>query len=96
MKVQFVVAVDNPSNEDSGKISNLFRDKYGWWHWINGIWLVCDSSGSLTAAKIRDDIHVALPTARTLVIQVSPIFWTGYGPNDPKNSMFEWIRKNWE
>lgn len=96
MKKRFVVAIDGLTSQQSKQISDLFRGKYGWWHWIDGIWLVTDRSGTLNAAKIRDMIQTVRPTARQIVLEIGgPSGWAGHGPTGHGRDMFEWIRKSW-
>lgn len=96
MKARFIVAVDRPTAEQTRAISDLFRARYGWWHWIDGFWLLTDSTGTLNVSTIRDLLDQAAPSKRNLVIQVEHQAWAGFGPAGPKSDMFEWIRKNWE
>ena len=94
---KFVVAINPTTEEQSNQITNLFRGKYGWWHWIEGFWLVVDSGDTLTAKWIRDQLQEIAPNARTLVFEVTTPTrsWAGWGPSTPEKSMFKWIRETW-
>ncbi len=96
MKKHFVVAAGPLSTEEEKAITEYFRDKYAWWHWIDGFWLIIDSSGNLTAEDIRNYLHKVAPNARVLVFEVQNISdWAGVGPETEDRNMFRWIRKYW-
>ncbi len=96
MKKRFVVAVAGLTTSETKQVSNLFRDKYGWWHWIDGFWLLTDSSNTLTTKDIRDMIATVKPNSRRIVLEVSNSGdWSGHGPNSEKKDMFRWIRETW-
>ncbi|MDE0334386.1 MAG: hypothetical protein OXI64_05460 [Defluviicoccus sp.] len=96
MKRRFVIAVEGLDQSQTKQVSDLFREKYGWWHWIDGFWLVTDVSGNLNAQKIRDMIGEINPNCRRMVIEVANSgSWAGYGPNTEERNMFRWIRKTW-
>lgn len=97
MKTRFVIAVGPITEAQSEQISNLFRDRYGWWHWIDGFWLVIDSTDTLTASWIRDQLDVILPGVRKLVLRVENTGnWAGFGPTAEDRDMFHWIRTTWD
>ncbi len=97
MKKKFVIAASPLTQEQSERITSLFRDRFGWWHWINGFWLVTDSSGTQTAAAIRDSLDEIAPGVRKLVLDVTGAgnSWAGFGPKGEKQDMFKWIRGTW-
>ena len=96
MKKKFIVAVDDPTAEQKKKISEFFKGNYGWWHWIDGFWMVTDPSGELTATKIRDKIGELAPNTRCMVLEVKDSgSWAGYGPSKESKNMFKWIRETW-
>lgn len=94
---KFVVAINPLTEEQSNQITNLFRHEYGWWHWIEGFWLVVDLRDTLTAKWIRDQVQEIAPKARTLVLEVTTPTrnWAGWGPSTPEKNMFKWIRETW-
>ncbi len=94
---KFVVAAAPLTPTESKAVTDLFRERYKWWHWIDGLWLVKDESDSLTVAAIRDLIMAAAPKARTMVLDVtgSGNTWSGFGPSSPTKNMFKWIRETW-
>jgi hypothetical protein len=96
MKKSFVIAAGPLSRDEERAITEHFRDKYAWWHWIDGFWLIIDSSGNLTAQDIRDHLHQVAPSARLLALEVQGISdWAGIGPETEGKNMFRWIRKYW-
>ena len=93
---RFVVAIDGLTAVQTKKISDIFRGKQGWWHWIDGFWLVTDKTNTLTAAEIRDAIGEVVPSARRIVIEITGHeAWAGYGPTKESKNMFKWIRETW-
>ena len=91
----FVVAVQDLTADETRKISDLFRGEYGWWHWIDGFWLVTDSSNRLSAEIIREEIGEAVGEKRRMILEVNPETWSGFGPKSEDNDMFSWIHRNW-
>lgn len=91
----FVVAVDNLTSEETKKINELFQGTYGWWHWIDGFWIVYDSLDRLSAASIRDQLGNVVGEKRRIVLEVTPGEWAGFGPNSEDSNMFPWMHKNW-
>jgi hypothetical protein len=96
VKRRFVVAVDSPTPEQTKAINGIFRDKYGWWHWIPGVWLVTDSTNTINTTWIRDQIGGVAPGVRNLVIEVTHKTWSGFGPAGANRNMFDWIRNTWQ
>ena len=94
---KFVIAVDEPTREQTRAISDIFRGKsFGWWHWIAGFWLVSDATDTLTAAWIRTRVHDAAPLCRNTILQVSPEDWSSFGPAGARHDMGAWLRNTWE
>jgi hypothetical protein len=91
---KFVIALSPITSEQSGEVTNFFRGKYGWWHWIAGVWLVMDHADTLTAPFIRDQLNKIAPQSRKLILDVTSGDWAGHGPRTP-NDMFDWIKKTW-
>lgn len=97
MTKHFVVAVQGLTSEEEKQLSNLFKGKCAWWHWIDGFWLLVDTSDTLDAGTIRSMIADVNSEARRIVLEVSNSGdWAGYGPTGEKNNMFRWIRETWE
>ena len=96
MRKKFIVAVDDPTAAQKKKLSEYFKGKYGWWHWIGGFWMVTDSTGELTAAMIRDKVGELAPNTRRLVMEIKESGgWAGFGPTTESKNMFKWIRETW-
>ena len=101
MKRRFVVAIDGLTDAQENQVSELFLEKYGWWHWIDGFWLLVDSTDELTPASIRGMIGTVKPTARRIVLEVLEVSgqtssWAGYGPTGDDHTMFKWLRETWK
>jgi len=93
---KYSVAVHKPTASQSEKISAAFRDRgFGWWHWIDGFWLVSDSSGVFTASAIRDLVKPICPDSNILVLAVvEGQGWSGTGKRKGDKNMFSWLHKN--
>jgi hypothetical protein len=92
----FVVAMADMDDKQSLEVTNIFKDKVGWWHWINNFWLVIDTRDQLSCVSIRDELSKVAPGVRKIVLEVEPVTWAGAGPSTPPNDMFDWIKKSWE
>jgi hypothetical protein len=93
---KFIVAISPTTPEQSRQISDLFKSRYGWWHWIDGFWLVTDRSDTLTCSQIRDMLSQVAPQSRKLVLDASSgNAWAGFGPTGDDSNMFKWIRNTW-
>ncbi|WP_286816929.1 hypothetical protein [Marinobacter sp. UBA3607] len=98
MKKRFVVALDSSTKEQDEKFKEYIKtNKYGWWHWIDGFWLLVDSSGQLTAKKLRSDLDEFYPRVRRVVLELrdNDDTWSGFGPKKDGKSMFDWLHRNW-
>src|SRR5688572_20483209 len=91
----FVVGLSNVDVVQSLRISEAFKSKHGWWHWIDNLWLVVDPYDTTTCEAIRDELQKIAPRARKIVLEVVPVTWAGAGPREPQD-MFQWIRDEWK
>lgn len=98
MKKRFVVALDSHTAAQD----KLFKDYiakggYGWWYWINGFWLLVDTSGKLNAEKLRVDLGEIYPAVRLMVLEITgqSDTWAGFGPSGEEKNMFTWLRQHW-
>ncbi|PSS71686.1 hypothetical protein AYI85_04935 [Shewanella algae] len=98
MKKRFAVALDSNTKAQNELFKQYIKENgYGWWYWIDGFWLLVDSSGKLTANQLRDDLGEFYPGVHKLVLELrgDDDTWSGYGPKSEKKNMFSWIKKNW-
>ena len=98
MKKRFIVCVDMPMKEEDNAFLDYVKSKgLGWWHWINGVWLLVDSNGKSTASEIRDATGKHFNNRNRLVIELDKDgdTWSGHGPKSQDNDMFDWIHRNW-
>lgn len=98
MKKRFVVALDSYTDIQNNEFKSYIKDNgYGWWHWINGFWLLVDNTGDLTAKKLRDDLAVIYPGVHKLILELrgDDDTWSGFGPKTENKDMFSWLKKNW-
>lgn len=98
MKKRYIVCVNNSNKEkDNLFIDYLKQNGLGWWHYLDNFWLLTDSSGKFSAAEIRNQLNI-IYSARNIVIEINQNSdsWAGFGPNNEKENMFDWIDKNWK
>jgi hypothetical protein len=70
----FAIAVDNATPvECQAFTSSLSADKsFGYWHWMNNLWIVQDPYPTSTAQVWRLKAERFMPNATIAVIQFSP------------------------
>ncbi len=95
MKRQFVVVV----NDESALVVNATVERLNkfpgvkWSHYMKGLWQIVDTSGALTAAKLRVGIREALPDTMVIAFEITgESKWSGWVPV----KMADWIANNWE
>jgi hypothetical protein len=100
MAKRFIVCLDG-SNAEQHELFKKYIDehKLGWWHWLNNIWLISDSSNKLDSEIIRDKVTEIYSNINSLVIELKGSSendtWSGFGPQGEKNNMFEWLHNTW-
>jgi hypothetical protein len=95
--VALVQAMTAP--QDKQLIEFFEGKKWGYWHWIDGGWLITDAIGldANPCAAIRDEILKIAPEKFSCVFEVTtvPNQWAGFGPQAEGNSMFTWLKDHW-
>lgn len=97
--MKIVALIDSMTVEQDKKfIDFLSAKKWGYWHWIDGAWLVTSVTRDPRAPEtIRDQIQTIAPGKHSLIFEVSSTAnWAGFGPNAEKKNMFKWIKDNWK
>ena len=97
MKKRFIIVIDSVDKEIEDKVTEyVSNNNFGWWHWIDSMWLVTSKDKNITSAVIRDNIG-ELTSNRLMVMEVKNNFnsWAGRGPNNEKKNMFTWLRSTW-
>ena len=98
MKRRYVICFDALDINQSKSVTALLRkEKLGWWHWIDNVWFVTDSSGQFSAAKVRDLLKPLAPKVRLVVLEINEKgdTWAGIRADDPENKMFTWFAETW-
>ena len=102
MTRRFVAAIEGFTTEEDKRLSNLFNERCAWWHWINGFWMIVDTSNTLDSPAIHDMICEVkgqpLPVAMVLEVSLIPdglAGWAGSGPSTHNVNMFQWIEDIW-
>ncbi|TAK63876.1 MAG: hypothetical protein EPO24_03775 [Bacteroidetes bacterium] len=95
MKKIFIVAVQDLTKEQTETFRDFLSSKRcGWWHWIEGFWLVTTDTSEITCSVIRDSLQKTSPQGNKLVIEVKGVEdWSGFGPSTDKMNMFTWLRE---
>jgi hypothetical protein len=98
MRKRFIICL-NSSTEEQDKLLREFiaENKFGWWHWLNNVWLLFSWDSMLSAVDIRNKIDAIYPEVRNLVLELNAEFdtWAGFGPSSPEQNMFKWLKENW-
>jgi hypothetical protein len=93
----FVVGTESITAEQEKSFIAYIHDEhgFGWWHWIPNFWLIT-GSGSISCDEIRDKLLEIAPGKDSIVVEVNPVTWTGFGPNQGKENMFAWFYTTWD
>ena len=95
MRRYFAIGIDPVTEDQSNSIRDWLSGDYGWWHWIDGLWLISTST-DLDVTTIRDKICELAPNVNNLVLEVHPVTWSGFGPSSEKRNMFDWLKNDWK
>ena|SRR6266851_1585538 len=91
-----VVSTQSITDEQEKAFIEYVRSKHmSWWHWTPNFWLVTGSDPP-SCGEIRDKLHELAPGQHTIVIEVTPVTWAGFGPSSDKRNMFAWFDRNWK
>jgi hypothetical protein len=96
MNNKFIISIGPVTQEQSLFITNIFKDKYTWWHWIDGFWLVIDHTNTLTPQNIADSMHDVAPLAKIFVLNTKNSIWHCYYDKKNENEMIGWIKDQWD
>ncbi len=93
MTRKFIVLVDEEfTKEQRDKITNYFKGKYAYWHWIGNAWLLTTSRDTDTVTSIRDELMEIVKRGVIVVLNVSESSgWSAFG----NKKKFEWLHNNW-
>ena len=101
MKRFFIIGVNPTTKEGTEGIKDWLKDwkkeeKVGWWHWIDGMWLIVSRDPDISVSSIRDKVRKITNGATSLVVEIEPKTWSGFGPASETRNMFRWIHRNWK
>lgn len=97
MKKRFIIVVDSIDQELENKITEYVKNNnFGWWHWIDSMWLLTSRNNDITCTIIRDEIG-KITSNRLMVMEIKNNYnsWAGRGPSNEKKNMFTWLRNTW-
>lgn len=93
----FVIGIDPTTKSQTDAIREWIESEdINWWHWVDGMWLIISDKRHLHVSTIRDRVNALAPDVTTLVIEVEPTTWSGFGPKTEERDMFKWLRANWK
>lgn len=96
---KIVALVQSMTSEQDREFINYMKKKgWGYWHWIDGAWLITPhESDTDVTVDIRDKLNDIAPAKNIMVFEVDTIkSWAGFGPNTEKRNMFKWIQEEWQ
>ena len=97
MRKKYIILTTEESTETSTVLVKYFTDnKFGYWHWINNVWLLDEGAIKRDKVEIRDAIGKLLPSFHFIVMDMEKPNWTARGDDSPANNMFTWLQQNWE
>lgn len=99
MSKRFIIGIDE-SNEDQNQefLNFLKANDFGWWHWIDNLWLLTTDSDKHDAVSLSNKLNSIYPSIRRLVIELNKDgdTWAGFGPSSKVANMFDWLNSDWE
>jgi hypothetical protein len=100
MKKRFVLLLDTTTAEQNKNfLDQIKKAGFNWWHWIQDAWLLVDSTGEWTSARVRDLASEYYPGVDKLVLELrddGTDTWGSYGPKTEKRDMAKWLKTNWK
>ncbi|OOF38986.1 hypothetical protein BKK50_11185 [Rodentibacter rarus] len=93
MVKKFIILVDEDFNkEQRNAITNFFKGKYAYWHWIGNVWLITTKNETDTVNTIRDELIKLTNRGAILVINASESSgWAAFG----QKKKFTWMHNSW-
>jgi hypothetical protein len=95
MSRQFVIGIDDVSDDQKDALREMFSNHGSWWNWIPGFWLVTTDDNT-KASTVRDRVLEIVPNCNCIVIEIRESTWSGYGPSSDNKSMFKWLKNKWK
>ena len=97
MKRFFIIGIGPMTHAQTESLRDFIGGMgFGWWHWIDGMWLIVTDKADINATYIRDEIRKITPDAINLVVEVDPKDWVGIGPKSETRNMFQWLHTHWK
>jgi len=96
MARRFVIGIGGIQEIVGERIKGYLDSHGSWWHWINNFWLFVTDEEDITTESLRDYLSGLASDVRTIVFEFDQeIAWSGAGPREPGNDMFEWVHQTW-
>jgi len=90
-----IAAIDESPKENEKVFRDYLKSRgFGWWHWINGFWIL-NATTDYEPKNLSDDLQRFFPDIRhftTVIHENNP--WFGLGPIGENQNMFDWLDKN--
>ena len=99
MGKRFIVALDSSTEEQNEAFQAFIKENnLGWWHWLEGFWLLVDPQEKFGASEIIDVLIETYSDVHCLVIELSDSgdTWFGFGPKSKERNMFNWLSDPWD
>ena len=96
MSKKFVVGVSGLSDDEKSQFKAFVKENgWGWWHWIDELWLL-STTGNKDSTEIRDKIIEIAQDSNAIVLEIEPVTWRSYGPESDDVSFSTWLKRNWK
>jgi hypothetical protein len=98
MRRRFVIAVEGLDAKQESRFRDYInKESFGWWHWINNVWLLTTNDEAVSTEEIRRHIQSLNSNARCLVFEFpEDITWSATATVNAKGkSMTEWLLTTW-
>ena len=87
---KFIVAIKLDYKEEDKFVQYLKKEGMGWWHRVDGFWMISTHKSDITVNTIRT-VLTEISKNTSIVIKVENKGWSGFGlPDD-----FDWMKDNW-
>ena len=96
MSRRFVVTHDPMSRTDEAAFEAALQG-LDFWHWMQTVWLVSDSTGELGASHLRERFTSSVSGVSCFVNEVVAAQWSAYLPKAQFGGpMEQWLRTYWD
>jgi hypothetical protein len=81
------------TTEQYNQVTQIFQGtNYGYWHWIDNVWLIRSPFDGDTAAGFRNNIMNRIPGLHFIILETRPRDWARFSDNKWQ----EWLDNQWK